>query len=95
MLIICKTYNFLKNTNFCIQCFIRTNITSNGVNAEIKIRMPHTSTEGYYRTEGRFNNIKIKSKGFYNVSAGKDAKKLRFKVHDKNLKKQKQKSIDS
>lgn len=60
------------NCNYSIQCLIRTNITSDGVKSEIKTRLPHLSTEGYYRTEGRFNNIKIKSKGFYNVSAGKN-----------------------
>lgn len=30
--------------------------------------------EGYYRSEGRFNNLKIKSKGYFNVTASKRKK---------------------
>lgn len=30
-----------------------------------------STVEGYYRGEGRFNNLKIKSKGYFNVTASK------------------------
>lgn len=36
-----------------------------------KAYVPQSFVEGFYRGEGRFNNMKIKSKGYFNVTASK------------------------
>lgn len=38
--------------------------------------MPEVFVEGYYRGEGRFNNIRIKSKGYFNVTGCKLATRV-------------------
>lgn len=35
-----------------------------------KAYIPQSIVEGYYKGEGRFNGMKIKSKGFFNITAG-------------------------
>lgn len=51
-------------------CF-RTKITKDHISAMFKAYVPQSFVEGYYRGEGRFNNLKIKSKGYFNVTASK------------------------
>lgn len=36
-----------------------------------KAYVPQSMVEGYYKGEGRYNGLKIKSKGFFNITAGK------------------------
>lgn len=36
-----------------------------------KVYFPESYAEGYYHGEGRFNNLKLKSKGFFNITASK------------------------
>lgn len=49
----------------------RTKITKDHISTMIKAYVPQSLVEGFYRGEGRFNNLKIKSKGYFNVTASK------------------------
>lgn len=51
--------------------FSRLKITKNHISAMFKVYFPESYAEGYYHGEGRFNNLKLKSKGFFNVTASK------------------------
>lgn len=37
----------------------------------VKAFIPQSYMDGFYRGEGRFNDIKVKSKGYFNVNASK------------------------
>lgn len=56
---------------FLIAFIFRTKITKTHISTVIKAYIPESFVEGFYRGEGRFNNIKIKSKGYFNASASK------------------------
>lgn len=47
----------------------RTKVTQTHISTQIKAYVPQSTIEGFYRAEGRFNNLKIKSKGYFNVTA--------------------------
>ncbi|XP_031616969.1 uncharacterized protein LOC116336905 [Contarinia nasturtii] len=48
---------------------VKTKITKTHISTQIKAIVPESTVEGYYRGEGRFNGLKIKSKGYFNVTA--------------------------
>lgn len=52
--------------------FVRTNITRTDVETEMVVYIPEVLVEGFYKAEGRFNNLRIKSKGFFNITASKN-----------------------
>lgn len=37
----------------------------------MKVYFPQSIVEGYYKGEGRFNGLKVKSKGYFNVTGSK------------------------
>lgn len=49
----------------------RSNINRTDIVTEMKVYFPEMMAEGLYKAEGRLNNMKIKSKGFFNISASK------------------------
>lgn len=49
----------------------RTKITKKHISTVMKSYVPASTVEGYYRGEGRFNGLKVKSKGYFNVTASK------------------------
>lgn len=51
----------------------------------MKAYVPASTVEGYYRGEGRFNGVKIKSKGYFNVTASK--LNCEIKIFDYEMKK--------
>jgi len=48
---------------------VKLKITKNHISAMFKVYFPESYAEGYYSGEGRFNNLKLKSKGFFNITA--------------------------
>lgn len=48
---------------------------------DITLTIPEVYAEGLYKNEGRFNNIRIKSKGYFNVTARKCSCLLRILFH--------------
>jgi len=48
---------------------VKTKITKEHISTVMKSYVPASTVEGYYRGEGRFNGLKIKSKGYFNVTA--------------------------
>lgn len=47
---------------------VRTKIDNNGVYAEIDVFVPRILAEGLYKTNGKFNSLKINAKGSYNIA---------------------------
>lgn len=48
---------------------VKTKITKDHISTMMKAYVPASTVEGYYRGEGRFNGLKVKSKGYFNVTA--------------------------
>lgn len=50
---------------------VRSNLTENSLDLELDVRFPKVFMEGNYKGEGRFNEYKVKSRGFFNVTYSK------------------------
>jgi len=48
---------------------VKTNLTKTHFMVEIKFTVPRLLVEGSYKADGRFNQLKVKSKGFFNMTA--------------------------
>jgi len=48
---------------------VKTKITKDRISTVMKAYVPSSIVEGFYRGEGRFNGLKVKSKGYFNVTA--------------------------
>lgn len=49
----------------------RTKIDDEGMASEFVTYFPNIYVEGIYKSEGRLNNFKLKSKGYFNLTFGK------------------------
>lgn len=47
---------------------VRSNLTDTNLDLEFDVRFPKVYMEGNYKGEGRFNEYKVKSRGFFNVT---------------------------
>lgn len=49
----------------------RTDITKDHITTMSKTYIPESIAEGSYRGEGRYKNFKMKTKGYFNVTASR------------------------
>lgn len=47
---------------------VRSNLTDTSLDLDLDVRFPKVFMEGNYKGEGRFNEYKVKSRGFFNVT---------------------------
>lgn len=64
----------------CFTLHFRTNITRTDIETVMELYIPSIMAEGLYKTEGRFNNLRIKSKGFFNFTASKRESDFKFNL---------------
>lgn len=49
---------------------VKSDFGQNSMNAEIEISIPQVVVEGLYKGEGRYTNIRVAPKGYFNLTAG-------------------------